>query len=571
MNRMRLITFLASAAMILCCAGLVFAAGKGKYEEPLTESGTITSGTVKPQPPIDWGQMSPLVGTFTTLSGFYDYQSNGGSIQQIRVNPATGNIHVTYMLAEDSTAGLGDSRRVGYAFSTNGGATWNNFGNLRVPQRRAGFPSIDLGRGPIAGAAIIANHSVIGTTGNQSTIYIDFPEGGGAFSEIPPPASLGGDEPIWPYVACASDGSVTMGTSRSTAATVHWARTTDYVSWSPLTQIIGPTQGGGRYPTQANGTGRVGIVANTSNGTAALGNWWLESTDNGASWSAPANIFPGRRTSPADTFNSYVHTDFVYNGNTPLFVFSEYITDERPDCDIVFWSQPTGFRVAVPFDSTKYFFDDVDQRFHRYNLGWASIGLSGSTIVVAFQAFQADTDSRGYHYSDIWFTQSNDGGLTWRPAENLTNTRFVDERYPSVSKWNAPGQANIVWSQKSRSGLYAFPGGADTVRASQVFYRKILADVRPVEGVAAGFRLSQNYPNPFNPATKIDYTVPSGGLVSIRVYNVLGEEVGTVVNGQLQPGTYQATFDAAGLPSGVYYYTMKAGSFSETKTMTLVK
>jgi hypothetical protein len=203
--------------------------------------------------------------------------------------------------------------------------------------------------------------------------------------------------------------------------------------------------------------------------------------------------------------------------------------------------------------------------------------MSGSTIVVAYQAFQADTDRLGYHFSDLWYVASSNGGTTWGAPQRITNTPNVDERYPSVSKYNAAGQFNIVWTQKNgSSGLYAFPGGADTVRASQMFLR-----VSPIvfggtsvddgKGVANSFKLSQNYPNPFNPATKIDYTVAQAGSVSIKVYNELGQEVATLLNETLAPGSYQVTFDGKDLASGVYIYKMTAGSYVESKKMLLMK
>jgi hypothetical protein len=576
-------TVVTLAVAIALCVGVVFAGAgskdKLKYQQPLIETGNVQEIPSKPMTQDDWSMTNPLVGTFTTLTGFYDYQSNGGAMQQIRVNPANGNIHVTWMTSFDSTAAsLNNSRRVAYAFSTNSGSSWNNFNSLYVPPtRRGGFPSIDLGKGSIAGAPIIADHSVLNSAnGNESIIYVDFPEGGGAFGEVSPPTPLGGgDEPIWPYVAGASDGSVVMAASRSTAATAFYSRTADFVSWSPWTQVTQVTQSGGRYPVQANGTGRVGIVYNTNNPVSVTtgGNWFIESTNDGATWGTPTNLY-GFRTSGIDTFLAYVHTDFVYNGNNPLFVFSE--THNTLDMDqISFWSQATGFRVAVPADTAKYKFDPINQRFHALRLGWPSIGMSGNTIVVVFQAFQAETDSNAthrYNYSDLWFTKSNDGGLTWSPTENITHTPFVDERYPSMSKWNAPGTANMVWTQKSKSGLYAFPGvNVDTVRTWQVYLKKILSDVKPSGEIAAGFALNQNYPNPFNPATKIDYTVAQAARVTIRVYNILGEEVATLLNEELQPGTYQAVFDASRMASGVYYYKMTAGSFTETKKMMLVK
>ncbi len=554
------------------------AAHKTKYEQPFFESGVVKEIPSRPVPRIDPLQSPAHVGTFTSLTGWYDYQSNGGSVQQIRMNPANGNISTTWMTAFDSLAsGHNASRRVMHAYSSNSGASWTNFNSLYVPDRRAGFPSIDLGQGPFAGAPIIANHSIITGGQVQATIFVDFPEGGGAFSEIGPPTGFGSDETIWPYVAATTDGSVVIAGSRSTAATVHYASTADFVSWSPLAQMIGPVQSGGRYPVQSNGTGRVGIVANNNNPVSLTtgGNWFTESTNNGVTWSTPVNLY-GFRESGVDTFLAYVHSDFVYNGNNPLFVFSE--THNTLDMDqISFWSQATGFKVAVAHDPTKYFFDAKNQRFHALRLGWPSIGLSGNTIVVAFQAFEADTDRLGWNYSDLWFVTSGNGGNTWSTPQNITNTRFVDERYPSVSKWNPPGQFNMVWTQKAgASGLYAFPGAQqppnpDTVRTFQVFQKILLTDVKSPEEIATGFRLNQNYPNPFNPATKIGYTVAQAGLVSLKVYNMLGEEVATLLNEELQPGTYQATFNASSLSSGVYMYKLKAGSYTESKRMLLLK
>jgi hypothetical protein len=85
------------------------------------------------------------------------------------------------------------------------------------------------------------------------------------------------------------------------------------------------------------------------------------------------------------------------------------------------------------------------------------------------------------------------------------------------------------------------------------------------------FSLSQNYPNPFNPSTQISYQVPSNSSVSLKVFDVLGREVATLVNEVKPAGTYTATFNANSFPSGVYFYQLNAGSFSETKKLMLLK
>jgi hypothetical protein len=97
----------------------------------------------------------------------------------------------------------------------------------------------------------------------------------------------------------------------------------------------------------------------------------------------------------------------------------------------------------------------------------------------------------------------------------------------------------------------------------------------PIQGnsneIPKDYSLSQNYPNPFNPVTTIEFSVSSQSFIELRVYNTLGEEVAALVNQQLAPGVYRISFNAAALPSGVYFYRMNARDFSKTKKMILVK
>jgi hypothetical protein len=88
------------------------------------------------------------------------------------------------------------------------------------------------------------------------------------------------------------------------------------------------------------------------------------------------------------------------------------------------------------------------------------------------------------------------------------------------------------------------------------------------------FELYPNYPNPFNPYTKINYRLPGVGgqyTVSLQIYDILGREVETLVNGTLESGSYSVTFNAENLPSGVYFYRLKTASFYQTKKMILSK
>jgi hypothetical protein len=85
------------------------------------------------------------------------------------------------------------------------------------------------------------------------------------------------------------------------------------------------------------------------------------------------------------------------------------------------------------------------------------------------------------------------------------------------------------------------------------------------------FALDANYPNPFNPATTIRYAVPVSGPVTLRVYDLLGRSVATLIDGPQPAGQHAIRFDAAGLPSGVYVYRFNAGAYREARSMLLVK
>jgi hypothetical protein len=89
--------------------------------------------------------------------------------------------------------------------------------------------------------------------------------------------------------------------------------------------------------------------------------------------------------------------------------------------------------------------------------------------------------------------------------------------------------------------------------------------------IVSNFNLSQNYPNPFNPTTTIKYSVPKLSLVTIKIYDVLGSEVATLLNEEKPIGTYELNWNVANLSSGIYFYQLKAGSYVETKKMILLK
>jgi hypothetical protein len=89
--------------------------------------------------------------------------------------------------------------------------------------------------------------------------------------------------------------------------------------------------------------------------------------------------------------------------------------------------------------------------------------------------------------------------------------------------------------------------------------------------IPLSFVLNQNYPNPFNPSTTIQYAIPNPEHVILKVYNVLGKEVATLVNGNKSAGEYNISFNGSNFASGIYFYRITAGSFTDTKKLILLK
>ena len=85
------------------------------------------------------------------------------------------------------------------------------------------------------------------------------------------------------------------------------------------------------------------------------------------------------------------------------------------------------------------------------------------------------------------------------------------------------------------------------------------------------YNLAQNFPNPFNPRTTIQYSIPQRSSVTLKVFDVLGKEISTLVNEEKDRGVYTVNFDASQLASGIYLYKLQAGSFVETKKMILIR
>ncbi len=159
------------------------------------------------------------------------------------------------------------------------------------------------------------------------------------------------------------------------------------------------------------------------------------------------------------------------------------------------------------------------------------------------------TDVPGQSYTNYPIPSNNDG-------EVFTFASPVNCRYVRVdaTKLRVDDSGTNYYFQLAEFHVY------NTVTA-----------VKSDKEIVKDYNLSQNYPNPFNPSTRIDFNLQKSGMTKLEVYNILGQRVVTLINGNLNAGQHSVVFDADNLPSGIYLYTLSSGSFMVTKKMMLLK
>ncbi len=167
--------------------------------------------------------------------------------------------------------------------------------------------------------------------------------------------------------------------------------------------------------------------------------------------------------------------------------------------------------------------------------------------------------------------------LNWQTKTEVDNYGFDVERSVISEEWEKIGFVEGYGNSNSPKS-YSFTDNPNGGSKFKYRLKQIdtdgayeYSDIVEVEIIPYEFILYQNYPNPFNPSTNIKSQVSESGFVSLKVYDVLGKEVATVINEEKPSGSYEIEFDATNLPSGVYFYRLQAGSFIETKKMVLMK
>jgi len=170
--------------------------------------------------------------------------------------------------------------------------------------------------------------------------------------------------------------------------------------------------------------------------------------------------------------------------------------------------------------------------------------------------------------------------LSWSIATELNNRGFeVERKLESSDSWVSlefvEGRGTTTEPKTYTYVDYNLVAGEYNYRIKQVDFNGNITFYNLAETLVFGtptkFELSQNYPNPFNPSTTISFSIPQKSDVSVKIFDILGNEIATLVNETKEAGRYNVSFNASKYSSGVYFYTIKAGSLYETKKMTLLK
>lgn len=285
-----------------------------------------------------------------------------------------------------------------------------------------------------------------------------------------------------------------------------------------------------------------------------------KTTDGGLSWTAIQPLPPSK---PSFYSLSYVP------GTSKTYVITSHNNKNG-------WPEATTAGSAYTSDGG-ITWTQIDSKAHGWTSfsddGWGWSGGIGDTIyrihkdvfphpVVPVELTSFRGNTIGNEIELNWQTATENNNEGFEIYRNGKRISFVDGKGTTTEK------QNYSFVDKGLSaGIYNYTLNQIDFDGTQKIVGKTTVNLVSPEQ----FSLGQNYPNPFNPSTKIEYAISQSSFVSLKVYNVLGEEVAKLVNETKAPGNYEVNFNAANLPSGIYFYKLSAGSFTESKKMILLK
>jgi len=246
--------------------------------------------------------------------------------------------------------------------------------------------------------------------------------------------------------------------------------------------------------------------------------------------------------------------------------------------------------------------------FTDNDTGW-TVGFEGTILNTkdGGENWNPQTSGTTNHLLSVHFTDNNtgwivgvrdtilkttDGGENWNPQTSGTTSSLVSVHFTDNNTGWAVGESGTILNTTDGGTIWTSQASgitdilrsvhfADNINGWAVGYGgKILkttnggvtfVEDEEIDEVPTEYKLSNNFPDPFNPSTKLRYSVPQSSQIQIKIFDILGNEIETLVNEEKPIGTYEIVWYAENLPSGVYFYRLQAGDFVEIKKMILLR
>lgn len=578
--------------------------------------------------------MTQITGSTSNAGAtWYDLQGNGAT-HQIWQNPDNPDeMTMAYTWSPDTIGGSSGwpTRTIRNYVSTNRGAAWTEVGDVPTPGPRSGFVAV-TGVTGASGMPVLAFHTNAGGTTTHAQVFVDAALGLGAWARLDPGQASGVDA-IWPRISMTTNQAgtnkfVILASQNSTTPPFFAGRNTGtdlatdaFLGWNAV-----PNMDNAETYAVANGEGnRIGIAYLTVDGPNANSVFFMESLDGGSTFGTPTLIFAPQFG--ADTVAPIRGVSIVYQGSSPKVVF-----ETTPQCftcnpqtyspgdpnQIMFWSDnlpgadPNRSQVimytdtlnngphSVPFTPSSGIdglrsINDVFVPVCR-----PVIGTSGGALFVTAQVATDSVDffmwnnagtpdTAATPYRALYMAASGNRGLSWKRPVKITPTGGpnMDYCWPSMSMRNDSSAnsyfVNMTVQARPRAGsnvngigttatdVIPRPWTLNTMQFIRVEVPKPVL-IENISTVAKGFHLAQNFPNPFNPSTSIRFALPTKSNVILKIYDISGKEVATLINNEVvSAGLNEINFNGRNLASGVYFYSITAGNFKDTKKMMLIK
>lgn len=448
-----------------------------------------------------------------------------------------GNAHNLVAMRDSLYLVYGKAQEIKMKYSTNLGTTWSAEINVSSSTAIETDPSIAVDSGGII--HVVWNDY---RNGNEETYYRRSTDRGNTWgSEI----NLSNDTAFQRQPDIAADGQyvyVVWWDNRNTNPEIYLRRSTDIgATWEALNRITNCT-----FPSE-----RPSITVD-KNGTLHLvwydwcvGNlaniFYSYSQNRGVTWGAPLKV------TNATTGQLYGQPYLIVDNSLNRYLVC--VKGAKPYLDVYYffsndginWSNEVRLNIGI----------DTAKSNHPRIAYSPTMGL----IV----PWQDNTVGNKYNY-----VTSSNFGTSWFSIYTLRQNNNTYAAPDVVTDHN--GNFHLIW-EDDRNG------------SREIYYRKgspsVTGEERGENSPPLDFVLYQNYPNPFNPTTKIQFSIPVGTgrhlSVQMKVYDILGSEVATLVNEEMKPGTYEVKFDGSNYPRGVYFYQLISGGYLQTKKMLIIK